>query len=88
MNIADLRATLGYTQEQLSSLLGVHYMTVSNWERKNLDPSPYQSALLQVFTLAVRRDPKIGRSAYNDFVVKGLGFALHRVFDAAYGDRP
>ena len=38
-DILELRATLGLTQKQLATLLGVDRATISNWERDHIVPS-------------------------------------------------
>jgi putative transcriptional regulator len=48
--IASLRASLALSQIQFAQLFGVHFMTVSKWERGLVAPSPYQSALMDQFT--------------------------------------
>lgn len=40
------RAHLSLTEKQLATLLGVHEMTVSKWERFVAFPTPHQHALL------------------------------------------
>ena len=47
--ILDLRAALGLSQVQFAQLFGVHFMTVSKWERGVIVPSPYQLALMGQF---------------------------------------
>lgn len=45
--VARIRYSLKATQVELAQLLGVHPMTVSKWERGELEPSGYQLALLR-----------------------------------------
>ena len=47
--IKATRKRLGLTQPQLGQLLGVHWVTVSKWERGLLAPDAYRSALLERF---------------------------------------
>jgi len=47
--IAQLRRDLGLSQAQLGQLLGVHFMTVSKWERGILNPDAYELALMEAF---------------------------------------
>lgn len=47
--ILGLRAALGLSQVQFAQLFGVHFMTVSKWERGVAPPSPYQLALMNQF---------------------------------------
>jgi putative transcriptional regulator len=49
--ILQLRTALGLSQVQFAQLFGVHFMTVSRWERGVLLPSAYQLALLDQFAL-------------------------------------
>ncbi len=48
--IQDLRQALGLSQVQFAQLFGVHFMTVSKWERDVAVPSSYQVALMQQFS--------------------------------------
>lgn len=56
--IFSLRSALGLSQVQFGQLFGVHFMTVSKWERGAAVPSPYQTALLNQFanTAAVQKE--------------------------------
>lgn len=47
--ILELRKALGLSQVQFAQLFGVHFMTVSKWERGVIAPSPYQIALMNQF---------------------------------------
>jgi len=47
--ILTLRGALGLSQVQFAQLFGVHFMTVSKWERGVIAPSPYQLALMSQF---------------------------------------
>lgn len=47
--ISALRTSLGLSQVQFAQLFGVHFMTVSKWERGLVAPSPYQVALMSQF---------------------------------------
>lgn len=42
------RLNLGITQGELAALLGVHPITVSKWERRKAEPSPWQCAALKM----------------------------------------
>jgi transcriptional regulator with XRE-family HTH domain len=48
--ILALRKALGLSQVQFAQLFGVHFMTVSKWERGVIPPSPYQLALMNQFS--------------------------------------
>lgn len=50
MNPADLKAwrtRMGWSQERLAEALGVHYMTVSKWERGEQESQPYLRLALE-----------------------------------------
>lgn len=58
-DIKKLRERLGLNQEKLGQLLDVHAMTVSKWERGVLEPTPYQSAMMDEFlSAATKKDIK------------------------------
>jgi len=52
INIPALRKALGLSQVEFGQLFGVHFMTVSKWERGVAAPSAYQVALMQQFARA------------------------------------
>ncbi len=56
--ILTLRTALGLSQVQFAQLFGVHFMTVSKWERGVVAPSTYQVALMNQFaqTAAAKQD--------------------------------
>lgn len=47
--IAVIRKALGLSQVEFGQLFGVHFMTISKWERGLAQPSPYQIALMEQF---------------------------------------
>lgn len=47
--LLQLRTDLGLSQVQFGQLFGVHFMTVSKWERGLLVPNTYQLALMEQF---------------------------------------
>ncbi|UUZ62223.1 helix-turn-helix domain-containing protein [Polaromonas sp. P1-6] len=47
--ITSLRRSLGLSQIEFGQLFGVHFMTVSKWERGLLKPTAYQVALMNQF---------------------------------------
>jgi len=49
IDIPMLRKRLGLSQVEFGQLLGVHFMTVSKWERGLAPPTPYQLALMERF---------------------------------------
>lgn len=48
-DLLQLRADLGLSQVQFGQLFGIHFMTVSKWERGLLVPNTYQLALMEQF---------------------------------------
>lgn len=54
-NIAELRGRLGVTQPEFGQLFGVHWMTVSKWERGGLQPNAYQTAMMNEFWKATKK---------------------------------
>jgi len=58
--ITRLRKHHQLTQPQLAALVGVHRMTVSNWERALSTPSAYQRKLLDILDAAPVRAPHLG----------------------------
>ncbi|MFH1748333.1 MAG: helix-turn-helix domain-containing protein [Planctomycetota bacterium] len=81
--VIEVRLKLDLTQVQLASLLGVHPLTVSKWERGLLSPTPYQSAILDSFKLAGERNPKAGETAIKLLVGAGVAVALYFLLKAA-----
>jgi DNA-binding transcriptional regulator YiaG len=47
--IAALRKNMGLSQPEFAQLFGVHFITVSKWERGASAPTAYQLALLEHF---------------------------------------
>jgi transcriptional regulator with XRE-family HTH domain len=85
--ICAIRQGLRLTQAQLASLLNVHPITVSNWERTRVTPSPYHSDMLRSFGRAAHSNPKIGETIRNVLVGAGIGVALYLLLDAAFGKK-
>jgi putative transcriptional regulator len=71
-----IRERLGMSQMQFGQLLGVHWVTVSRWERGELKPSPYQQEMISNFQVAWRREKDIGQRATNELLVVGVVAAL------------
>lgn len=46
--IRELRLLLGLTQEEMATILGVSFSTVSRWERGRANPSPIASKLIEI----------------------------------------
>jgi transcriptional regulator with XRE-family HTH domain len=75
--IQSLRQTLGLSQVQFAQLFGVHFMTVSKWERDVLAPSPYQLALLQQFAqTAAAKQEQAAKEVKNLLIGAGVVAAL------------
>ncbi len=74
MNAAEIKAArsaLRVTQSGLADLMGVHPVTISNWERGVLQPTSWQCALLR----ALHRSPRAGE-VHAHYEVGGLAAAL------------
>jgi len=54
--VAEIRKRLGVTQVALARLCGVHPMTVSRWERNDLQVGPWHRQLLLALVSAQPRD--------------------------------
>ena len=82
-----MRESLGLTQADFASLLGVHSMTVSKWERGVTEPTPYQQALINEFALSVflHKKKEISFCFGDWFPVPGplalLHYLLHFTFE-------
>jgi transcriptional regulator with XRE-family HTH domain len=50
--VLELRQSMKMSQVEFGQLFGVHFMTVSRWERGILSPTPYQLALMEQFRKA------------------------------------
>jgi len=79
--IGQLRALLGLSQIQFAQLFGVHFMTVSKWERGLVAPSAYQSALMDQFakTAEIKREQvkdEVGKLLVGAGVVAALVWLL------------
>jgi len=75
--ILALRAALGLSQVQFAQLFGVHFMTVSKWERGLVAPTPYQLALMNQFAeTAAARQQQAKEVVKNLLVGAGVVAAL------------
>ncbi len=74
-NIADARNRLRLTQPEFGQLCGVHWMTVSKWERGQLEPNAYQTALLNEFCTASKKR-QIDDSVKKLLIGMGIAAAL------------
>jgi len=84
--VSALRTALRLTQGQFATLLGVHSLTVSKWERGVLAPSPYQDALMQSFARSQARAPDVGTLAAGVLVGAGVGAALYLLLGPGLDD--
>jgi putative transcriptional regulator len=73
--ICDIRNALGLTQEKFGQLLGVHPMTVSKWERGELEPTAYQLGFLEKFEKAAK-DKKTREKVAAALVIGGFIAAI------------
>jgi transcriptional regulator with XRE-family HTH domain len=85
--VREVRTKLGLTQVQLASLLGVHPLTVSKWERGTLAPTPHDEALLCSFGTATVKEPEIGDTIATLLVTAGVALALYALLEAAFGKK-
>ena len=83
-DVTALREGLGLTQAQFATLLGVHSLTVSKWERGLLVPAPYQVALMQSFARSRQREPDIGTIIGGALLAAGVGAALFMLLKPAF----
>ena len=86
--IRALRVSLGLTQEQFATLLGVHSLTTSKWERSVLTPSPYQVALMRSFEASCEQEPRIGEYVVAALLGAGVGAALYCLLRPAFESLP
>jgi DNA-binding transcriptional regulator YiaG len=83
--IAELRKAMGLSQVEFGRLFGVHFMTVSKWERgKDLTPNAYQLALMHEFGRAVQATrAQVQEQVKNLLVGAGVVAALFFLLQAA-----
>lgn len=80
--IKDLRETyLKLNQTQFASLMGVHPMTVSRWERGVVAPTPHQLAFLAEFKKGATK--KAAEEAKAALVAAGIVAAIFILLNAA-----
>jgi putative transcriptional regulator len=82
--VIDTRARLNITQVELASLLGVHPLTVSKWERGVREPNAYQLALVKAFRTATYRYPEVGAMALHHLRSVGVVRTLQFLFSEAF----
>lgn len=85
-DVTTIRLNLGFTQQQLAQLLGVHHLTISKWERGVLAPNPHQEALLCTFRTASKRESDVGEDVARLLVAAGVAVALYALLRAALED--
>lgn len=73
---------LHLTQPQFGQLFGVHPMTVSKWERGQLEPNPYQTTLMEEFKKAAR-DKSVRDTLTGVLLGAGIAAALLLLLQAA-----
>ena len=82
--ILALRTALGLSQVQFAQLFGVHFMTISKWERGVVAPSPYQTALMSQFAqTAAARQQQAQEVVKNLLVGAGVVAALAWLLNTA-----
>lgn len=69
--------------------MGVHSMTVSKWERFELEPTMYQLVLMDCMIYAVERNRRDGRDSLGPEIKRtlterGAIYALYLVLRACY----
>lgn len=82
--ILQLRTALGLSQVQFAQLFGVHFMTISKWERGVVAPSTYQIALMKQFAqTAAAKQQQAQNEVKNLLVGAGVVAALVWLLTAA-----
>ncbi len=74
--VINLRNALGLSQVEFAQLFGVHPMTVSKWERGVLNPTPYQSAMMDDFSVA-SNEKTIKETLKNVLISAGVVAAVY-----------
>ena len=86
-DIQNARKNLKLSQTQFASLLGVHPITVSNWERGMAVPNAHQEALIQACLRAYKSGKSdIGKVISSTLIGAGVGTALFLLLKAAFGE--
>ena len=83
--IKQVRSHLELSQAELATILGVHWVTVSKWERGVLAPDPYRDALLVRFSEASAKR-EFGDSVARALIGQGVAAALFLLLKAAFED--
>ncbi len=63
----------------MGRMLNVHAMTVSKWERGEIDLPLYPECLLRSFSDAVKLDDRVGRDTLVALASDGIVAALRRI---------
>ena len=82
-DIKAIRKRLNLSQIQLASILGVHWVTVSKWERGAIAPDAYRQALLSRFDSASQK-PESGSNLVNVLMGAGVAAALFMLLKSAF----
>jgi DNA-binding transcriptional regulator YiaG len=82
--VKDVRVRLKVSQEAFARLLGVHTLTISRWERGIIVPSSYLLALIDVFSVAARKDKTAGKKAMEIYALEGVSKAIYHLLNAAF----
>lgn len=80
--IAKIRKSLGLTQANFGQLFGVHPMTVSKWERGELEPNPYQASLMNEFKQSAK-NKRVTATLTGVLIGAGIAAALLLLLSAA-----
>jgi len=77
-DIRSVRKRLGLTQVPFASILGVHPITVSQWERDQAEPNAWCSGLLDVLT-TIDNPKEVGKRAASLLHSAGRARALYEL---------
>src|SRR5580658_9168736 len=86
--VRSTREALGLSQSAFGAILGVHWVTVSRWERDDgLEPSPFQWQLILHYKKAAQGRPRAARILGNILAEKGAIAGLRWLLNAAAASR-
>lgn len=83
--LKEIRDRLGMTQSELANVLGVHSMSISKWELGKNPIPVYHASILDVFSMAVKRNPEIGEEVKVFIYSDGQVYALYKIMECALG---
>ncbi|MCH9637752.1 MAG: helix-turn-helix domain-containing protein [Gammaproteobacteria bacterium] len=86
-DVRSTRVTLGLTQTELATILGLHYVTVCRWERGHMTPKPWVLAIFHRFRVAATKADIGGRMA-RVLALRGPLAALYLGLAVSYGRNP